>query len=130
VLLSVMVFPEKILNYSAINKAHPNTSNPERDIPNRQLLQLSDGKAEVATVSWYFDDEFVKVLNIEVETTYRRQGVASAIYATLRKVTGKKLEWVRSCIASKAMKLLLELYIQHHDDIETDDGNTIILKPL
>jgi predicted GNAT family acetyltransferase len=125
-----MLFPDTVLDYSAINKAHPNTSNPKRNIPNRQLLQLLDGKAEVATVSWYFDDEFLKVLNIEVKTTYRRQGVAKAIYEVLRKVTGKKLEWVRSCIASKEMKLFIEHYIQQHDDIESDDGNTIILKQL
>ena len=113
----------RLLQYQRLDE---DTSSPKS--PNRRKTSFKEGNTDVAYVIWRADAEFLEVIEIWVEEPYRRIGLGTAIYDTLRFETGLRLKWQRNAWASDAMRALAIKYMDERACVESDDGTTIIIK--
>lgn len=91
------------------------------------FLYLMDGENLVGKFKWRCSEKYVEVIEVFIELEYRRLGIATEIYRTLQRETGKDLKWIRNAFASNSMKLLSEKYIDENKII-SDDGNIVIVR--
>ena len=80
------------------------------------------------SVRWWWVQEYFEVTEIKVNPEYRRRGVATAIYDSLRAITCKKLRWIRNAFASEEMIALADKYLQSAE-VVSDEGNVIFIAP-
>jgi GNAT superfamily N-acetyltransferase len=88
---------------------------------------IMDGNHLVGKFKWQFKDEFVEVVEIFIEENYRRQGIASQVYATLQDQTGRDLKWIRNGFASNSMRSLAKKYAMENS-VVFDDGNIFVVR--
>lgn len=90
---------------------------------------IMDGDYQVGKFKWQYKDKFVEVVEIFIEEKYRRQGIASQVYATLQDQTGRDLKWIRNAFASNSMHSLAKKYAMENT-VVFDDGNIFVVRRL
>ncbi|MEM6483639.1 MAG: GNAT family N-acetyltransferase [Pseudomonadota bacterium] len=103
---------------------------PSARHPGRIQTSLAVDQCPVATIRWCNGPDYLTVIEIWVEPSFRRRGIATKIYNTLRLETGLPLVWIRNALASPEMKKLVESYLAIEGEVVSDDGNTVVLKTI
>ena len=117
-----MEFPEKIKLYTTIFEHIPRD-----DKPNRYLLKLITDNTEVAKLRWNYTSDYVEVIEIWINEDFRRQGIGTAIYDALQKITKKPLRFVINAMNAD-MKEFYKKYKTNCDILLDEAYETIIQK--